>query len=129
MSSALAPKTNSQPGHATAKNVGHVTQIIGSTFDVEFPEESLPAIYNAVMVQSDYKGVHLDLTGEVQQRVIHIFNHMRIASVPGKELQLWQFRKNVACERLKQKATLGSWAGCRFRGGVWATRGPMRAVP
>jgi F-type H+/Na+-transporting ATPase subunit beta len=69
MSSALAPKTNSQPGHATAKNVGHVTQIIGSTFDVEFPEESLPAIYNAVKVQSDYKGVHLDLTGEVQQHL------------------------------------------------------------
>src|SRR5260221_5606367 len=69
MSSALAPKTNSQPGHATTKNVGHVTQIIGSTFDVEFPEESLPAIYNAVKVQSDYKGVHLDLTGEVQQHL------------------------------------------------------------
>jgi F-type H+/Na+-transporting ATPase subunit beta len=69
MSSALAPKTNSQPGHATAKNVGHVTQIIGSTFDVEFSEESLPAIYNAVKVQSDYKGVHLDLTGEVQQHL------------------------------------------------------------
>jgi F-type H+-transporting ATPase subunit beta len=69
MPSALAPKTNSQPGHATVKNVGHVTQIIGSTFDVEFPEESLPAIYNAVKVQSDYKGVHLDLTGEVQQHL------------------------------------------------------------
>ncbi len=69
MSSALAPKTNSQPGHATGKGTGRVTQVIGSTFDVEFPEESLPAIYNAIKVKSDYKDVHLDLTGEVQQHL------------------------------------------------------------
>src|SRR5258706_14370972 len=69
MAQALAPKTNSQPGRSTAKNVGHVTQIIGSTFDVEYAEDSLPAIYNAVKVKSDYKGVHLDLTGEVQQHL------------------------------------------------------------
>ena len=29
-------------------NVGRVTQIIGSTFDAEFPEDQLPPIYNAV---------------------------------------------------------------------------------
>jgi F-type H+-transporting ATPase subunit beta len=69
MSSAVAPKTNSQPGRATGKNTGRVTQVIGSTFDVEFPEDSLPAIYNAIKVKSDYKGVHLDLTGEVQQHL------------------------------------------------------------
>ncbi len=51
------------------KNIGHVTQVIGSTFDVEFPEDSLPAIYNAVKVQSENKGVKLDLTGEVQQHL------------------------------------------------------------
>ncbi len=66
---ATAPKTNSQPGHGTSKGVGRVTQVIGSTFDVEYSEESLPAIYNAVKVKSDYKGVHLDLTGEVQQHL------------------------------------------------------------
>jgi F-type H+/Na+-transporting ATPase subunit beta len=66
---ATAPKTNSQPGHGTSKGVGRVTQVIGSTFDVEYSEESLPAIYNAVKVNSDYKGVHLDLTGEVQQHL------------------------------------------------------------
>ena len=33
-------------------NVGRVTQIIGSTFDAEFPEDHLPAIYNAVKVTS-----------------------------------------------------------------------------
>jgi F-type H+-transporting ATPase subunit beta len=66
---ATAPKTNSQPGHATGKGLGRVTQVIGSTFDVEFSEDSLPAIYNAVKIKSDYKGVHLDLTGEVQQHL------------------------------------------------------------
>jgi F-type H+-transporting ATPase subunit beta len=43
--------------------------VIGSTFDVEFSEDALPAIYNAVKIKSDYKGVHLDLTGEVQQHL------------------------------------------------------------
>ncbi len=66
---ATAPKTNSQPGHATGKGVGRVTQVIGSTFDVEFSEDALPAIYNALKVKSDYKGIHLDLTGEVQQHL------------------------------------------------------------
>jgi F-type H+-transporting ATPase subunit beta len=55
---------------ATAeKNIGHVTQVIGSTFDVEFPANSLPAIYNAVKVVGEYKGVKLNLTGEVQQQL------------------------------------------------------------
>ncbi|MBV8984764.1 MAG: F0F1 ATP synthase subunit alpha, partial [Acidimicrobiia bacterium] len=54
---------------ATATNIGKVTQVIGSTFDAEYPEESLPAIYNAVKVVSDMKGVKLDLTGEVQQHL------------------------------------------------------------
>ena len=58
---------------ATRKNtkgtVGKVTQIIGSTFDAEFPENKLPAIYNAVKIESDVKGVKLDLTGEVQQHL------------------------------------------------------------
>jgi F0F1-type ATP synthase beta subunit len=29
---------------APGKNVGRVTQVIGSTFDVEFPENSIPSI-------------------------------------------------------------------------------------
>jgi F-type H+-transporting ATPase subunit beta len=32
---------------------GKVTQVIGSTFDIEFPEDSLPSIYNAVKVSLD----------------------------------------------------------------------------
>jgi F-type H+-transporting ATPase subunit beta len=50
-------------------NIGHITQVIGSTFDVEFDEENLPAIYNAVKVVSEHKGVKIDLTGEVQQQL------------------------------------------------------------
>ncbi len=53
----------------TKQNIGHITQVIGSTFDVEFPEDSLPAIYNAVKVRGNNKGVEIDLTGEVQQHL------------------------------------------------------------
>jgi F-type H+-transporting ATPase subunit beta len=48
---------------------GRVTQVIGSTFDAEFPDDQLPAIYNAVKVVSDHKGIKLNLTGEVQQHL------------------------------------------------------------
>ena len=54
---------------ATAKNIGHITQVIGSTFDVEFAEDALPAIYNAVKVKSEHKGLKINLTGEVQQQL------------------------------------------------------------
>ncbi len=53
---------------ATLAN-GRVTQVIGSTFDAEFPEDSLPEIYNALKIVSDQKGVSLNLTGEVQQHL------------------------------------------------------------
>lgn len=55
---------------ATAtENIGKVTQIIGSTFDAQFAEDSMPDIYNAVKIVSNEKGVELDLTGEVQQHL------------------------------------------------------------
>jgi F-type H+-transporting ATPase subunit beta len=54
---------------ATGRNAGRITQVIGSTFDVEFDEDKLPAIFNAVRVQSDNKGVKINLTGEVQQQL------------------------------------------------------------
>ena len=59
MSTAIASET---------KN-GKVTQVIGSTFDVEFPESNLPAIYNAVRIDADHKGIKLQLVGEVQQHL------------------------------------------------------------
>ena len=55
---------------ATAiNNIGHVTQIIGSTFDAEFAEDSLPEIYNALQVDAQVKGIHIKVTGEVQQHL------------------------------------------------------------
>ena len=53
----------------TTLNLGRVTQVIGSTFDAEFPEDRLPAIYNAVKIRSETKWVKLNLTGEVQQHL------------------------------------------------------------
>jgi len=55
--------------NSNGTNVGHVTQVIGSTFDVQFSEASMPAIYNAVKVESNFKGIQLKLTGEVQQHL------------------------------------------------------------
>jgi F-type H+-transporting ATPase subunit beta len=52
-----------------ANTVGRVTQIIGSTFDAEFSKDCLPAIYSAVKVASEHKGIKLSLTGEVQQHL------------------------------------------------------------
>ncbi|TWU19608.1 F0F1 ATP synthase subunit beta [Allorhodopirellula heiligendammensis] len=49
--------------------VGRVSQIIGSTFDAEFPEGQLPKIYNALTIRSEHKGVKIDLVGEVQQHL------------------------------------------------------------
>src|SRR5206468_156338 len=53
----------------TEKNIGRVTQIIGSTFDAEFAEDSLPEIYNALIIDQQVKGLHLKVTGEVQQHL------------------------------------------------------------
>jgi F-type H+-transporting ATPase subunit beta len=59
-----------QAGQKTpTSNIGHITQVIGSTFDVEFAEHQLPEIYNAVKVVAHEKGVAMNLTGEVQQHL------------------------------------------------------------
>ncbi len=52
-----------------AATIGHVTQVIGSTFDAEFPEGQLPEIYNALTIDVENKGLHIRLTGEVQQHL------------------------------------------------------------
>jgi F-type H+/Na+-transporting ATPase subunit beta len=61
--------TAAPPKPAAKTNIGKITQVIGSTFDAEFPEAHMPSIYNAVKVESDVKGVKLNLTGEVQQHL------------------------------------------------------------
>jgi F-type H+/Na+-transporting ATPase subunit beta len=48
---------------------GTISQVIGSTFDAEFPEDQLPAIYNAVKVETENRGIKIHLTGEVQQHL------------------------------------------------------------
>src|SRR5688572_10620392 len=44
---------------------GKITQVIGSTFDAEFPEDQLPSIYNAVRIQTQRDGQTVSLTGEI----------------------------------------------------------------
>src|SRR5687767_11574024 len=44
---------------------GKISQVIGSTFDAEFPEDSLPAIYNAVKIDAKQDGMTISLTGEI----------------------------------------------------------------
>jgi F-type H+-transporting ATPase subunit beta len=48
---------------------GKITQVIGSTFDAEFPEDQLPSIYNALKISSQQDGQTINLTGEVQQHL------------------------------------------------------------
>ena len=63
------PATATAAKTAPAQHIGRVTQVIGSTFDVQFPENQMPAIYNAVKIASRHKDVALSLTGEVQQHL------------------------------------------------------------
>jgi F-type H+-transporting ATPase subunit beta len=56
---------------ATLSNThtGRITQIIGSTFDAEFDEGHMPEIYHAITIDKQIKGLHIKLTGEVQQHL------------------------------------------------------------
>ncbi len=44
---------------------GTITQVIGSTFDAQFPEDKLPDIYSALKIEADTPVGRLNLTGEV----------------------------------------------------------------
>ncbi|USN99823.1 MAG: F0F1 ATP synthase subunit beta [Phycisphaeraceae bacterium] len=48
---------------------GTISQVIGSTFDAQFPEDQLPEIYNALHIDWDQDGKAMKLTGEVQQHL------------------------------------------------------------
>jgi F-type H+-transporting ATPase subunit beta len=50
-------------------STGKITQVIGSTFDAEFPEHGLPKIYNALTIDGEYSGTHIRLVGEVEQHL------------------------------------------------------------
>ena len=51
------------------QNIGQVTQVIGSTFDAEFSEDRLPAIYNAVQLEIKTGDKVQKLTGEVSKHL------------------------------------------------------------
>src|SRR5271170_4511803 len=51
------------------QQTGEIVQVIGSTFDAEFPEGHLPEIYHALRIDNENKGIHIKLTGEVQQHL------------------------------------------------------------
>lgn len=53
----------------TTQNIGHITQVIGSTFDAEFGEDRLPDIYNSLLIDTNVKGNHVRVVGEVQQHL------------------------------------------------------------
>jgi F-type H+-transporting ATPase subunit beta len=48
---------------------GKITQVIGSTFDAEFPEGHLPEIYNALTIDIKDGSNPMHLVGEVQQHL------------------------------------------------------------
>ena len=48
---------------------GTVSQVIGSTFDAQFPESELPEIYNAIKITGSHHGLNINLVGEVQQHL------------------------------------------------------------
>ncbi len=50
-------------------STGVVTQVIGSTFDAQFPQDSLPEIYNALKIEIKIEEQSHTLTGEVQQHL------------------------------------------------------------
>ena len=62
----MATLTDGQPN---GKHIGRIVQVIGSVFDVEFDEGHLPEIYNALRIDTEYKGVKIHLVGEVQQHL------------------------------------------------------------
>ncbi len=48
---------------------GTIIQVIGSTFDAQFPESDLPEIYNAVECHIDVRGQKVRLVGEVAKHL------------------------------------------------------------
>ena len=48
---------------------GTIIQVIGSTFDAQFPADNLPEIYNALEVEIDNAGEKTNLVGEVNKHL------------------------------------------------------------
>ena len=52
-----------------SENIGKVVQVIGSTLDAEFEEGKLPAIFNALVLETEVMGEKMRLVSEVQQHL------------------------------------------------------------
>jgi F-type H+-transporting ATPase subunit beta len=50
-------------------NVGQIVRVVGPVVDIEFPAESIPAIYNALTVKADTPIGHIDLVLEVEMHL------------------------------------------------------------
>jgi len=50
-------------------STGKISQVIGSTFDAQFPEDAMPEIYNALDVKFKVGDQDIHLVGEVQQHL------------------------------------------------------------
>ena len=66
-------------------STGKVVQVIGSTFDAQFPEDGLPEIYNAVTCEVTVHGSTLTLFGEVAKHLgtCHISEAGRLSVANG----------------------------------------------
>ncbi|MEK6643094.1 MAG: F0F1 ATP synthase subunit beta [Planctomycetota bacterium] len=58
---------------ATGKNVGRVTQVIGSTLDAEFAEDQMPKIYNALHVNVERR---VGAVGKVELLTCEVASHL-----------------------------------------------------
>jgi F-type H+-transporting ATPase subunit beta len=54
---------------ATETNTGRVARVIGPVLDIEFPSDSMPDIYNALLVDTEVAGTKETLTLEVAQHI------------------------------------------------------------
>ena len=62
---------------------GTITQVIGSTFDAQFPEEDLPEIYNAVKCEVEVREERITLVGEVARHLGG--GHVRCVALAGTD--------------------------------------------
>ncbi len=52
-----------------SENTGKVIQVIGSTLDAEFADGKLPALFNAIVIETEVMGEKIKLISEVQQHL------------------------------------------------------------
>ena len=64
-----SPGSQSPGSKSPGTTTGSISQVIGSTFDAQFPEDAMPDIYNALEVNIDQGDLHIHLTSEVQQHL------------------------------------------------------------